>query len=208
MSFGTGPRLEPIPVDRWSDDALLEFRKYAKDRADAMLAGPPESQPMANVLATLMHSPGIAGPWLRYNQALMTRSSLEARLREIMIMRVAWRTRSEYEWLQHVKLAARIGIGRDVVDAIAGIDDAYSFAPLEALLLSAVDEMLDTYRVSAPTWAGLAEHLDDAQLLEALFIVGTYTCLSMAFNSFQLQLDPDLYEVSAPRMAVATTDKE
>jgi hypothetical protein len=33
-----------------------------------------------------------------------------------------------------------------------------------------------------------------------VFVVGTYTCLAMAFRSFVLQLDADLDDVVAPAM--------
>ena len=41
----------------------------------------------------------------------------------------------------------------------------------------------------------LAEELDQPQLVELVFVIGTYTCLAMAFNSFELELDPDLRAV-------------
>ena len=66
------------------------------------------------------------------------------------------------------------------------------WTPLEAELLAATDQLIDHYRVDDDTWARLAEHLDERQLVEVVFVVGTYTCLAMAFNSFGLQLDPEL----------------
>ncbi len=33
--------------------------------------------------------------------------------------------------------------------------------------------------------------------MELVFVVGTYTGLAMAFNSFGLQLDPELQELAA-----------
>ena len=47
------------------------------------------------------------------------------------------------------------------------------------------------------TWSRLAERLDERQLVELVFVVGTYTVLAMAFNSFGLQLDADLQEIAS-----------
>ncbi len=69
---------------------------------------------------------------------------------------------------------------------------------LESDLLAATDQLLDDYRVDDGTWARLAEQLDEHQLIELTFVVGTYTCLAMAFNTFGLELDPDLHTVDAP----------
>ena len=75
-----------------------------------------------------------------------------------------------------------------------------AWTPLEADLLAATDQLIDDYRVDDDTWARLAEHLDERQLVELVFVVGTYTALAMAFNSFGLQLDPEL-------QALATTSR-
>jgi alkylhydroperoxidase family enzyme len=66
------------------------------------------------------------------------------------------------------------------------------WTPLEADLLAATDQLVDGYRIDDATWARLAEQLDEPQLMEVAFVVGTYTCLAMAFNTFGIELDPDL----------------
>jgi alkylhydroperoxidase family enzyme len=116
-----------------------------------------------------------------------------------MVLRVAWRTRSTYEWVQHVRLAQGCGITEDEIDAIArGADAGATWTPLEADLLAATNELIDRYRIDERTWARLAEHLDERQLVEVVFVVGTYACLAMAFNSFGLELDPELRTLAAP----------
>jgi len=146
-----------------------------------------------------MHHPGLAGPFLAFNRVLLFTPALPPRLRELMVLRVAWRTRSTYEWVQHVRLAQGCGITPDEVDAIArGADTDATWTPLEADLLAATNELIDGYRVDDATWARLAEQLDERQLVEVVFVVGTYTCLAMAFNSFGLELDPELRTLAAP----------
>jgi alkylhydroperoxidase family enzyme len=138
-----------------------------------------------------MHHPALAGPFLAYNRVLLQRPVLEARLRELMVLRVAWRTRAAYEWVQHTRIAADLGMTPDEIRAITR-DDTGAWTPLEAELLAATDQLVDHQRIDDETWASLAAQLDERQLVEAVFVVGTYTCLAMAFNSFGLQLDPGL----------------
>ena len=76
---------------------------------------------------------------------------------------------------------------------------------LDGTLLHATDELLDDHCVSDATWAELATHLDERQLVEVVFAVGTYTCLAMAFNSFGLELDPDLADVQPPALPYGLT---
>jgi 4-carboxymuconolactone decarboxylase len=153
-----------------------------------------------NVLSTLVNHPALAGPFLAFNAALLNSPVLERRLRELMVLRVAWRSGSSYEWAQHVRLAPRYGITASEVDAIAaGAPDGWT--ALEQDLLTATDQLLDGYRIDDETWSRLAAQLDERQLVEVVFTVGTYTCLAMAFNSFGLQLDPGLEVAPLPAPA-------
>jgi len=153
---------------------------------------------MPNVVSTLMNHPGLAGPFLAYNSTLLRKPTIGARLRELLILRVAWRTGSTYEWLQHVRLARRYGVTEAEIVAVASDPDDGGWAALESDLLAATDQLIDDYRVDDATWARLAGQLDEHQLVEVVFVVGTYVCLAMAFRSFGLQLDADLVELDVP----------
>jgi 4-carboxymuconolactone decarboxylase len=186
-------RLPPLPRERWGDDERDALRAGFPQAAARLLSDGPDALPVPNVLATLMHHPALAGPFLNYNRVLLEKPTLEPRLRELLVLRVAWRTRSAYEWAQHARMGAAIGITAEEIDAISrdtGTDVAWT--PLEADLLAAVDQCVDRYRIDDETWGRLAAQLDERQLVEVVFVVGTYTGLAMAFNSFGLQLDPGL----------------
>jgi hypothetical protein len=58
--------------------------------------------------------------------------------------------------------------------------------------------MLDSYRISDETWRRLAQHFSEEQLVEIPFVVGTYTCLAMAFNSWNLQVEENVDLQSIP----------
>jgi 4-carboxymuconolactone decarboxylase len=191
-----GPRLPPLRREEWNDDAVAAPRAgLGGAAADRLLSS---GARVPNVLTTLMHHPALAGPFLAYNTVLLSTPVVTPRHRELMVLRVAWRTRSTYEWVQHVRMAPSFGITAEEINAIAHGADADTWAPLEADLLAATDQLIDHYRIDDDTWSRLAEHLDERQLIEVAFIVGTYTCLAMAFNSFGLELDPELHTVTAP----------
>jgi 4-carboxymuconolactone decarboxylase len=187
-------------VDRWDDDVRDALQAgFGKEATDRFLTDGPDALRVPNALTTLLHHPELAGPFLAFNSVLLFTPALEPRLRELMVLRVAWRTRSTYEWVQHVRLAQGCGVTQAEIEAIGlGADDDAPWTPLEVDLLAATDELIDGYRIDDATWARLAEHLDERQLVEAVFLVGTYTCLAMAFNSFGLELDPELRTLAAP----------
>jgi 4-carboxymuconolactone decarboxylase len=193
-----GPRIPPLATDEWGEDAVAALRTaFGEQGAERLLSDEPGTPPMPNVLTTLMRHPALAGPLLTYNAVLLRTPTVEPRLRELMILRVAWRTRSAYEWAQHVSLAPRTEITAADIDAVAREVDTGVWSPLEADLLRATDQLIDQYCIDDETWSRLAEHLDERQLVEVAFVVGTYTCLAMAFNTFGIELDPDL-DTTAP----------
>jgi 4-carboxymuconolactone decarboxylase len=187
------PRLRPVARDDWSDEMIGALRQAFPDAVvDRFLASGPDGASVPTAISTMLHHPALAGPWLAYNNVLLWSPALPHRLRELMVLRVAWRTRSTYEWVQHVKLGERYDVTRDDVVAVTvgPADDRWS--PLERDVLAATDELLDVHRIADDTWERLAAELDERQLVEVVFVAGTYSCLAMVFNSFGLQLDAGL----------------
>jgi 4-carboxymuconolactone decarboxylase len=192
VSDAAKARLEPLPRSRWDDDVRAALQRGFPAAAARFLSGGADAPPVPNVLSTLLHHPALAGPFLVYNRVLLETPTLEPRQRELMVLRVAWRTRSTYEWVQHARMAVSLGITPEEIDALTRGIDAAAWAPLEADLLAATDQLIDGHRIEDDTWARLKEQLDERQLVEVVFVVGTYSCLAMAFNSFGLELDPGL----------------
>jgi alkylhydroperoxidase family enzyme len=61
------------------------------------------------------------------------------------------------------------------------------------VLVAAVDELVRDAVVSDETWAALAAELSEQQLMDVVFTVGAYDLLAMAFRTFGVPLDDDLY---------------
>ena len=95
----SGPRIPPLPIGEWSEDAVAALRAAFGDAAaERLLSTGSDAPRMPDVLTTLMRYPALAGPFLAYNAVLLNTPAMEPRLRELMILRVAWRTRSTTSW--------------------------------------------------------------------------------------------------------------
>ena len=148
---------------------------------------------MPNVLGTMMHHPALAGPFLAYNNVLLFDARARARVSaSSMVLRVAWRTRSRYEWAQHVRLAtaSRHHAGGDRRDRGGGAAATRRGRRSKPTCSPRPTSSSTRYRIDDDTWARLAEQLDERQLVELVFVVGTYTGLAMAFNSFGVAARP------------------
>jgi 4-carboxymuconolactone decarboxylase len=186
------PRIEPLTADKLDDEAQAALVAGFPRAADQYLTGSPDAPPLPTVLGLLLNHPKLAAPWFKFNNVLLYEPAIDPRQRELMILRVAWRARGTYEWLQHVRLAQQLGVTNDELEALTVGADAGSWSPVEADLLRAVDELFDDSRIGDATWARLSQHFDTRQLMEITFVIGSYLCLAFVFNSADLPLDPGL----------------
>ncbi|GAA2401724.1 hypothetical protein GCM10010191_06360 [Actinomadura vinacea] len=147
-------------------------------------AGPRGEGGAGDALATLVRHPDLAEAVLTVNTHMLLRSTLPPRLRELAILRVARRRGCEYEWNEHVGLAAEAGLSEAEIEA-AGRGEAAD--ALDLAVLDAVDELDDDSALSGRTWATLGEHLDEHQRMDLVFTIGTYCMLAMAFNTFGVE---------------------
>jgi alkylhydroperoxidase family enzyme len=105
----------------------------------------------------------------------------------LVILRVASRARSGYEWSQHSRMGRDAGLTEGQIDAVTEGPAAAVWTSLERTLLSAVDDMIDDRAVGDTTWVELAAHFEPAAILELLFLIGGYLCLAAVLNSIGLQ---------------------
>jgi AhpD family alkylhydroperoxidase len=165
-------RIPPLPYDQWDTEALASL-------------APGRRLPPSNVLGLFARHPELATAFLGYNRYLLGGgSTLSPRTRELAILRVAWRRRCQYEWVQHVLIARKAGVTDEEIDAIR--------VGTPTPITRAVDELEADSGLSDDTYRALAAELDDRQLMDLVFTVGTYGLLAMVLNTFEVELDPGL----------------
>jgi alkylhydroperoxidase family enzyme len=91
-----------------------------------------------------------------------------------------------------VRISLDGGIEREVIDRVLDGPEADGWSAHEAALLRAVDELNESSQISDATWRTLSETYDQAELIEATMVVGHYTMLAGALNSFGVELDEGL----------------
>ncbi|WP_018635976.1 carboxymuconolactone decarboxylase family protein [Parafrankia elaeagni] len=198
-------RIEPLPVEDWSEDAAETLPKYLR-RPELFLSGRPDALPMPTSLRLFAHHIRLTEPWLAFSEVLASKDSvLDPRHRELLVLRVAWRTRSSYEWTHHLRIGRHSGVTSEEIHAIPQGAAADLWAPLERAMLAAVDQMIDQFRVDDETWQVLASHLDKPQLLELSFVIGSYLCLAQVLNNVGLQAEPPTEAIDAPTLPALGT---
>ncbi|MFD4459065.1 carboxymuconolactone decarboxylase family protein [Nocardia sp. NPDC058480] len=172
--------LPPLPEDQWDDevDAALS-RMLPKERRNPAQAG--------NALSVLVRHPRLTRAFLGFNTHLLFGSTLEPRLRELAVLRVAHRRECAYEWQHHAEMGRAAGLSDAEIDAARRVGAAPD--EFDRLVLDAVDELDEKSALSDETWTALGARLDDRQRMDFVFTVGCYTTLAMAFNTFGVAQD-------------------
>lgn len=137
----------------------------------------------SNVFLTLARNATLFRRWMAYTAEFYAAGSLTPRHRELLVLRTAWRCRSDYEWGQHVRMARAAGLTDDEITAVVRPLDAREWSPTDEALLRVVDELAADRTVHASTWADLADHFDEPHLIEVLLLVGSYTALAGFLNA-------------------------
>lgn len=117
----------------------------------------------------------------------MPGGKLPRRDTELVILRVAHNTGSEYEWSQHERIARRAGLSEVEISRIRSGPNAPGWSEREELLLRAADEMHDERRIGEELWARLAAGFDEVLLIEICMLIGHYEMLAMILNTLEVQ---------------------
>jgi alkylhydroperoxidase family enzyme len=196
------PRISPIPFEDWDDETRTLLLAHLR-RPELYLSGEPDALPIPKLLGLFARHSRLAKAWLSFNDVLFDDATLDARIRELIVLRVAWRVRSEYEWVQHVRIGTHAGLSVEQLYAIPEGSTASVWTDSERALLTATDQLMDDHSVDDATWAQLAESFDAAQLIEVLFIVGAYACLAGVISGVGLAADPPTEPIDAPPFRAA-----
>ena len=178
------PRIQPLELPEW--DAKLRERQMA-NRPKEMGEG---DAPVFNIFKTLANHPRMAEKFTAWGGQMLFRSTLSPRDRELAILRTGWLCRATYEWHHHVEIGLdHAGLSEADIAACKAGPEAPGISPDDAALLAAVDELHTDQSVSGATWESLAARLSTEQLIDLVMVVGNYTMVSMALNSFGVQLE-------------------
>jgi len=142
-----------------------------------------------NIFATLIHHPKLMKRWQVFGNHVLNKSTLPPRERELLILRIGWLCRSEYEFGQHVVIGKREGLSDEEIERVTLGPDAEGWDPFDSTLLRAADELHGDAFLSDATWNALAAHYDTKQMLDVVFTVGQYNLVSMALNTLGVQQD-------------------
>ena len=185
------PRLSQVPRDEAPEGIVTAMYDYIfGDRDPVAEPGLPNGTPgnwwtvVAQVPEMLQHC---VGGFRFYRNP---ERQLSPQLRELAQMRVGWARGSRFVFSQHCKAARDNGVPDEQIDAIAGWASSNAFDERERAVLGWVDALvLQGGRASDVTFAALASHLSEVEILELTYITTLYDQHAVMAKALRLELD-------------------
>ena len=179
------PRVAPLDVEELDPETRARFGEG----------------PVLGIFRTLAHHPDLMKRWLVFGNHVLGKSTLPARERELVILRVGWLCQAGYEWGQHVLIGRTAGLSDEEIERIAEGPEAGDWSAEDRWLLRATDELHGDAFIADATWQALAEAFSVQQLMDLIFTVGQYNLVSMALNSLGVQPEEGLPRLPQPGTA-------
>ncbi len=142
-----------------------------------------------NVARMIANSDAAFYPFSMLGNSLLTRSKLDARLRELAILRTAKVSRSVYEWTQHVPIAKATGVTDEQVAAVENWESAKCFSDLDRLVLKFTDEVARNVKGSRETLDALKKHMGAAEIVELVMSIGFWGMVARVLETTEVDLE-------------------
>ncbi|HSW16073.1 MAG TPA: carboxymuconolactone decarboxylase family protein [Ramlibacter sp.] len=139
----------------------------------------------------IANHPGLAKGIFTQHMAVRHQGSLPERQRELLIMRVAWRAGSAYEWSQHWRIATNAGVPPEQLERVRQWQDTDCFSATDRAVLQAVDDVFDHGEVMPESWERCSSALGSPLLaLETVVAIVHWHGLAVLFSSLSIPLEP------------------
>ena len=142
-----------------------------------------------NLYRALAHNPSVLRNFTRLGNSLLARAELSPKLRELVILRIAKLSGSEYEWAQHYPIALEAGVTHEQTEAISHWSDSTKFSDEERAVLQYADEVAQNVAVKDETFKALQQHLNEQRIVELTASIGYWGMVARFLVPLQIDID-------------------
>jgi alkylhydroperoxidase family enzyme len=143
----------------------------------------------SNVFRGLLNSPSATAGFYAVVNALLFHNKVAARTRELIILRIGWRTGSEYVFCNHVGFSRDFGIPDEEILGVRDPQRCHAYSNTDRAVLHLADELHEHAEVTRSTWAVLEKAFAPDELVELLLIAGFWRTAAGFVKSIKIPLD-------------------
>jgi alkylhydroperoxidase family enzyme len=182
-------RFGMVPLD--TDDPILS-RIFSNVRGHGI--------EVPNLYRTLALSPTMLRAWVDFAWTLRLQSRTSRALREIMILRSAQVSQTDYEWVHHVPMARQAGLSQEKIDAVADWRDSSLFDEPERAALEVSEQITRGPGASAEAMQRLSTFFSPLEVIELVLTLSLYACVSRIIDTMGVEIEDDFRHL-VPRCA-------
>ena len=136
----------------------------------------------------LLNSPPIAHGWEQMLSAVRNRNSLDAGLRELVILRVAVLNNAPYEFDAHVPHAQKAGKSDAAIKATRAVPAAADapWTELERIAIALTDAMTRDITVSDGLFEQVRAHFNAQEQVDLVATIAAYNMVSRFLTAFHI----------------------
>jgi 4-carboxymuconolactone decarboxylase len=127
--------------------------------------------------------------FLALGSALLREGELDPQLRELAILRVGHLSRASYEVHQHERVADRVGLPQEKIEATSAGADAPVFDDRERTVLRYVDTLVHSVKASDEEFAAVRAQLGDRGICELTLTIGFYMLVSRFLENLEVEIE-------------------
>jgi alkylhydroperoxidase family enzyme len=141
---------------------------------------------LLNLYRMLLHSPPFALGWLNFFTAVRQQGRLDARYRELAILRIAVLNDADYEFTQHIPHALKAGCSEAQIQAVKHDRESAVFDDRERAVLAYADAMTRDVEVPDATFDRIRAIFDERDVLELSVTIGGYNMVSRVLVALRI----------------------
>ncbi len=161
-----------------------------KQIVDELLAARGPDFELPNLYRVLGLAPQMFRAWIDFAWPLRLNATSPRVIRELMILRGAQISQTDYEWAHHIPLALDAGVSQSQIDALDAWSTSDVFTMREKSALRLAEEVTQGPAASAECIAALKQNFSDPEVVELVLTASFYVCVGRFLKSMDVDLEP------------------
>jgi alkylhydroperoxidase family enzyme len=146
-----------------------------------------------NIYRMVAHGGNTALGFLALGTAILNKSDLDPKLRELVILRVGALCGSSYEVFQHRRVAGKAGVAAEKIEAVLADPkapvEASLFSKLEIAVLRFTDSVVHDVKAPEQLFNEVSAGLPHQQLVELMMTIGFYMLVSRLLENLEVDIE-------------------
>lgn len=159
------------------------------DKTRNMITGGKSQLSALNINRMMAHAENSARHFMRLGNSLLTQAKFDARLRELVILRIAKLCNSKYEWYQHEIIAKQVGVPEQQIEALRLDQNSAVFNDQERAILRYTEEITANVKASAEAFEELSTFLSHQELVELTLTIGFYNMVAQFLENTEVEIE-------------------